>query len=599
MTMRKIWEMMTLMVPSTNDREMTGGTTAFVNTSSGLARDRSIGSADSSDRNDATEVKSDTPPSSTSTTLFVSSSPKDEYLRPIPPQLYPTYRPIPFLSKCIIAIFSLVSSTFWTLLTTARIQHEQQIKIGQVVKKILVFLARAIVISLATSALLQDLYLPPSRVSIQTLVQNQWLPSYLSRYEIISPLFTPTPKADSLVGEKHEGDKNKEISLLQTIKPIGVHYLLYDNNKNGEKQKKKRFDAVYFNHGFGASSLSWLPAIPSVVHKLNAKVGVAHDAVGFGFTDRPPKYTTTATSTNKAKLVDNELALYSSAGSAALGMSLLDQAIRNNSNDGEDSKDDKSSNISSNDDAPSAVALLGHSRGSAATLRMALDLPRSTRKFIVLVSPYLMGSVEKNKIQSLSNQAPNSTEASASLPSSSLVTTSLSRSFDIPVGKKTIVGHTIATFRKIFFEVPLQYVLRRLVGGTNFWKKGLQMAWGDPTVLTDNDVLRFQWPSVGKGWEGGIISYTRSVGTRSSSVPTYPGGEVNILRDVLSLPNTYVAIVHGTNDRVVPWKYNAKYTESFPNLRFVKMDGFGHDPFEEDVDKFVGVVEKLLKESES
>ena len=33
---------------------------------------------------------------------------------------------------------------------------------------------------------------------------------------------------------------------------------------------------------------------------------------------------------------------------------------------------------------------------------------------------------------------------------------------------------------------------------------------GDPLRLTDSDVLRFQWPSVGQGWEDGLLNFARS-----------------------------------------------------------------------------------------
>jgi len=517
---------------------------------------------------------------------YQNASKYDEYLHPMPSQLHPIYRPIPILWKSFIYAFSFVISKFWALTKTAA-STQGQIQSGKTLKQFLVVLTRALVIAVTTSTILQDIYLPPSRVSMSTLIQNQWLPSSLSRYEIISPLFTL--HMDSNVSEGKSKETDTDMTLLQTIPPIGVHYLQYNNdgnekdgNKKDEEQsnqtndviqppKKHNFDAVYFNHGFGASSLSWLPAIPSLVQTLKGKVGIAHDAVGFGFTERP---SSSSSSVEKSSRVENELAMYTSAGSAALGLSLLNRATSptDNNNKDVDATPTKSS--------PSAVALLGHSRGSVATLRMALDLPSSTRKFIVLVSPFLMNESKSSSI------------------ASKTTTTSLFQSFDIPVKKKTAVTDAINAIKYVMFGIPVQYILRRLVGGKNFWRKGLQAAWGDPNKLTNNDVLRFQYPSIGKGWEKGILSYVKSVATmKSSYMPTYPGGEEQLLQDVLKLPNTYVAIVHGTKDRVVPSSYNEKYTAFYPNLRFVKMDGFGHDPFEEDVDMFVDVVKDLMKDA--
>eukprot|EP00957_Ditylum_brightwellii_P175031 13326181-Ditylum_brightwellii.AAC.1 len=262
---------------------------------------------------------------------------------------------------------------------------------------------------------------------------------------------------DSNVSEGKSKETDTDMTLLQTIPPIGVHYLQYNNdgnekdgNKKDEEQsnqtndviqptKKHNFDAVYFNHGFGASSLSWLPAIPSLVQTLKGKVGIAHDAVGFGFTERP---SSSSSSVEKSSRVENELAMYTSAGSAALGLSLLNRATsstdNNNNNKDVDATPTKSS--------PSAVALLGHSRGSVATLRMALDLPSSTRKFIVLVSPFLMNESKSSSI------------------GSKTTTTSLFQSFDIPLKKKTAVTDAINAVKYFMFGIPVQYILRRLVG---------------------------------------------------------------------------------------------------------------------------------------
>lgn len=178
---------------------------------------------------------------------------------------------------------------------------------------------------------MQDIFLSPSRLSIDTLREQYFLPSSLSKYEqVVSVL-----------------PKSSQPSL-------GVHYLKYTNTT----PQSKKFDAVYTNHGFGASSLSWLPALPSLVHRLGAKVGLGHDAVGFGFTDRPNDD-------------DENIQWYTTGASASIGTQLL------------------LPNINCNDDSKVAVALFGHSLGALTTLKMALKLPRETSKFIVLSAPAL------------------------------------------------------------------------------------------------------------------------------------------------------------------------------------------------------------------
>jgi pimeloyl-ACP methyl ester carboxylesterase len=181
---------------------------------------------------------------------------------------------------------------------------------------------------------LQDIFLPPSRLSIETLRQQYFLPSSLSKYEQV------------------------KVSVPNSSRNLGVHYLEYSNTT----PQPKRFDAIYVNHGFGASSLSWLPALPSLVQRLGARVGLGHDAIGFGFTDRP-----------------DDVQLYTTGSSATIGTQLLLQNI--------------------NSSPKAAVALFGHSLGALTTLKMALKLPKETSKFIFLSAPALgLSRVKKKKV---------------------------------------------------------------------------------------------------------------------------------------------------------------------------------------------------------
>lgn len=191
-------------------------------------------------------------------------------------------------------------------------------------------------LSIFARTIIQDLFLPPSRVSTKSLVEKYFLPSSLSRYESLSV---------SGSGAKDES--------------IGVHFLEYSNPTNNTT----KFDALYVNHGFGASSLSWLPVVPSLTKRLGARVCLGHDAAGFGFTDRP-----------------KDLGLYMTKGSAKIATKLLLQKTSS---------------------TPKSVALVGHSLGCLTTLKMALELPKETSKLIVLIAPALgvrkPTSVQKKK----------------------------------------------------------------------------------------------------------------------------------------------------------------------------------------------------------
>jgi pimeloyl-ACP methyl ester carboxylesterase len=180
-------------------------------------------------------------------------------------------------------------------------------------------------LTLFSNIVLQDLFLPTSRLSIETLQNQYFLPSPLSRYETLDvPLHN------------------------HTCINLGVHYLQFSNTVPSTLLPP-RFDALYVHHGFGASSLSWLPALPSLVRRMGAKVGLGHDAVGFGFTDRP----------------DDDMRWYTTEASARIGTTLLQEQPQ------------------------TSVAILGHSLGGLTALKMALQLPKETSKFILLTAPAL------------------------------------------------------------------------------------------------------------------------------------------------------------------------------------------------------------------
>ena len=110
----------------------------------------------------------------------------------------------------------------------------------------------------------QDVFYPPSRVTTQYLARNGKLPSSLSKYEAVTPIAI-----------------DDGASIL-----IGVHSIQYtqQTSKSDSQQINPKYDGISLHHGFGASSLSWLPVVPSLVDCLGSSKapGVAHDIPGFG-----------------------------------------------------------------------------------------------------------------------------------------------------------------------------------------------------------------------------------------------------------------------------------------------------------------------------
>lgn len=454
---------------------------------------------------------------STSETKTARSS----FLKDVPEELSLSYRPIPMWQNVILGLGSTAvatvastaqkegSTTFWT--------------VGKVMKLLL----RTLLTALASTAVVQDLFYAPSRVTTSLLSDKGWLPSTLSRIAIVRP---------QPVGPEAEG--------LSATATLAVHYLLYEtkSSMSSTTGPHNYFDCIHFNHGFGASSLSWLPVLPSLVDRLNSKVGIAHDAVGFGFTDRP---------------TTESLQLYSFDTSAGIGLSLVqDVAARCTGNLTHQS-----------------VALFGHSMGALATLRMALHVPPSVNVSVILVSPALVIGRQSTR------------------DNNNLDTVAITNSAKVKLFS-SLVSRTLEKLRRVFLFTPFKYLLRRIVSYKNAWRLGLKAAWGKSSVVTEDDVLRYRWPSVSRGWEEGLIKFS-SARTRTSSQK-----EIQLLSDVIHRPNTKVYIIHGTMDPIIPYNFSEDIIRVFPQVQLEPMDGLGHNCFEEKPDKFTTLVAtKLLLNS--
>jgi pimeloyl-ACP methyl ester carboxylesterase len=126
----------------------------------------------------------------------------------------------------------------------------------------------------------------------------------------------------------------------------------------------------------------------------------------------------------------------------------------------------------------------------------------------------------------------------------------------------------------------------------NFWKSGLRSVWGNPDGVSDSDALRFQWPSIGAGWERGLLEFARA---QTMGDPD-DVDDVTLLREVVNLPNTTVAIVLGAKDKVIPTSMSQRFLKDFPDVPVINLEGLGHDAFEEDIEQFLDVTEKILAE---
>jgi len=534
----------------------------------------------------------------------------------IPSILRPTYRPLPFLVRIFINLSSAAISwkEFFTL--TFTIHHKN---ISATFKNIMTILVRYLVVSSVAKLCLQEIRSPPSRVTTKYLAENDLLPSTLSRYQFVTPV--SIHHSDVVIGggggggddaseeqqQQQQDGVEKITTTTTTIKrkgiemdPIGVHSLQYINpnydNEIKEQQQQQQqhqqhrwrlhhhhhqhisnsIDALYFHHGFGASSLSWLPVLPSLVEQMGARVGVAHDSVGFGFTDRPHhSLEGYSVETNVGIGLELLLLLLNDAVAPRPKSVVAEGGGGGGSSSGEEKKG-KAETV-----GPRNIAIFGHSMGAKAALLMALAC--SKRKdvllhpaLVVLVAPALEGVA-------LPPSSSSSKKRSSTKPNKMI---------------SQLLQSIWVKGRKIVVDYPFRYGLRRLVGGNpHFWKKGLASAWGDPKRLSDSDILRFQWPSISMSWEQGLLNLVRSkLSSSSPSMSSFASlNDVELLRQVSTLPNTKLVIIYGSKDRIVRWEGSVaeRVKEEFPMVHMIRMEGLGHDPFEEDVDAFLRELKSL------
>ena len=535
----------------------------------------------------------------------------------IPPNIHPTYRPIPLILRMIINVSSAIliarikswkhlisilknvyhhlpsSLSFTQALTTTSTSNNNIINYMTLLKNVISILLRYFIVSTLFKVTIQEVAYRPSRVTMEYLVENDLLPSTLSCYQDVDvERFDDVVDDDAAAaagGESGNGDASDKEATQKTKRmnhQIGVHSLQYVNpnkyddtsssvtSKKANKEHDTNIDAISLHHGFGASSLSWLPILPSLVQQLDARVGVAHDSVGFGFTDRP----------HHDDDDDSHLEKYSSEMNVGIGFELL-KSVHKEVEDGVPGveKDEKAEE-EKNGKKRSNIAIFGHSMGAKAALQMALacskrngsdDDVEFNPSLVVLVAPALEGvalpSSSRGKMLVSGKSSRKSSPGSIS-------------------NKLSQVGSSIwVTCRKIFFHHPFRFGLRRLVGGTpNFWRKGLASAWGDPKRLSESDVLRFQWPSIGMGWEQGLLDLVRHKLSSSSASSSASLNDEQLLHRVSNMKNTKVVIIYGSKDRIVRFEgaVAEKVKQEFPNVHLVRMEG-GHDPFEEDVDGFL------------
>lgn len=313
-------------------------------------------------------------------------------------------------------------------------------------------------------------------------------------------------------------------------------------------------------HGFGANTFSW----EAVQDKMSAETKgevLAMDMPGFGLTERP-----------------KELKKYSMGCSGQLAMGLMDL-------------EEQEGTIQKN----AKRVLIGHSLGCAAVAAAALADP-SHIGALVLVNPAIVATGgAKRKVFSILTKPLVLLQLFTGLIMNSL--TALLTPFVLPF-------------------------LRSLVRSKTFWRRGLQSAWAQPELLTDDTIDGYRRSKLARGWDKGLWKFCRAkllpaselggtkenisgsqgsqwqfwkaFNTYMSSAFKAQRSQAEELASIVEMQQMPVLIVHGREDRLVPASNSKRLSTMLMGSEYVELHPCGHVPQEEMPDQFVNIVAAFL-----
>ncbi|CAM9720309.1 unnamed protein product, partial [Chrysoparadoxa australica] len=138
---------------------------------------------------------------------------------------------------------------------------------------------------------------------------------------------------------------------------------------------------------------------------------------------------------------------------------------------------------------------------------------------------------------------------------------------------------------------------------TAFAPQGLASAGlGGGGAVTTDTINRYRWPTLIRGWDLGIASFTlaqalgisQAGGSRACSGEEDTRGLLERLAEAAG-SGMRVMLVHGTADKVIPLASSRSLREAIPGAQLVEMEGSGHCPHEDMVESFVSEVSAFVK----
>ena len=377
-------------------------------------------------------------------------------------------------------------------------------------------------------------------------------------------------------------------SKFARVDGLDVHYKLstcatnssISTSDSDSKQGSAPTLVVSCVHGFGANTYSWeRSTLGPLAERLNATV-VAHDAPGFGLTER-----------------SGDLARYTPRTNAAIARAMLDLAEEEGVDEEDDVKKEKTWNdvvgemSSDGDDEKTATTkkkfgarrvVVGHSMGGVAA---AIAAAEGDIDDVVLVAPAVIAAVS----------AAGNEETRKGKNPLSLLLGAFARALRVVVA---------------FAASPvLKFAVRKLVRSASFWRDGLGKAVGAAArarMRTDATWADgYRRPSAVTGWDAGMVRVVLAAATGGVSLarallgatsPTAEADKPENIIEALRASKARVLIVHGSDDMIVPVGNSRRLAELIPRAEMVEMPGVGHMPHEEAPEAFLDAVTAFVDE---
>jgi len=363
-------------------------------------------------------------------------------------------------------------------------------------------------------------------------------------------------------------------SLFKKILGVNVHYKKVQSPRPLRVGPGRRV-AMCLSHGFGANTYSYEYAFLDPLRRQVNGTFLAFDTTGFGLTERP-----------------QQLSKYTFEFIGKLMIELLDTEC-----------------VESPERKPNTKAkaplriLVGHSMGAQCAVRAALA--SKDIDGLVLFAPAIVSF----------SISPASTRRVRRANRQALGATAKGVIGGAAKGLQAVFQTILVVAVRVVFAVfrpVLTNVLRLAVRRRSFWEATLKASAGGDGGVSDSLIDGYRRPGLVKNWDTGLVNFvkarfaleplwpaTKRVWTTAFSRPQDRDGDGSVRGTAADLRalDMPILIIHGKEDRLVPYQSSVRLAAELPNATLRLYSQCGHCAQEEYPTESVGDIASWLDAS--